>query len=313
MITASLQEKIDNLDVESFWEKGYIVIPDAFTMDEIEAYRQASMATRASGGELLTRPGLSEVITDGRLAAVARKLLGVEDILYAGDSSVTINSGQVGWHKDNADRQDANAPDWRSRYTQLRFGIYLQDHIHHSGGLNLREGSQDIVDLTSGKCLYLKTTPGDLAVWNMRITHSGNGILLKDPEAAYPTPAEHKNIPVEQQAPLHEHRMAVFAHLGANDSHGHRYADYLKTRTYIVNMWRRQGYSEEVREAVKRAGITLRDMPAEVANDPDAGLSKDWKPIPYEAAAKVPQTENQKPVSFLGRVKRKARRMLSGA
>ena len=213
--------------------------------------------------------------------SVAQKLLGVEDILYVGDSSVTINSGQHGWHKDNADRMDANAPDWQGRYTQLRFGIYLQDHNHHSGGLNLRVGSHDIVDLARGKCLYLKSTPGDLAVWNMRITHSGNGALLKDPNAAHPTPGELKNIPEDQLAPLHEHRMAIFAHLGANDAHGHRYADYLKIRTYMVDMWRREGYSDEVLEAVKRAGITLRNMRAEVANDPNAGLSKGWEPIPY--------------------------------
>jgi len=272
---------MQNVNVKEFWEKGYLIIPNVFTPEEIEQYRQAALATKATGGDLLLRPGFSGIITDGRLASVARQLLGVEDILYAGDSSLTINSSQHGWHKDNADRMDADAPDWQGRYTQLRFGVYLQDHHQHSGGLNLREGSHDIVDLARGKCLYIRTTPGDLAVWNMRITHSGNGAILKDPNAPAPTPGELPKIPPEQLAPLHEHRMSIFAHLGANDSHGARYVDYLKTRTYIVNMWRRQGYSDEVRQEVKRAGITLRDMPAEVANDPSAGLNEGWAPLPY--------------------------------
>jgi hypothetical protein len=275
------EDPLVSIDVASFWKKGYIIIPGFYSPEEVAFFREETMATRNPGGELLFRGGLRQILTDGRLVEVARTLLGVDEILYTGDSSATINSGHTGWHKDNADRLDPNAPDWASRYTQLRFGLYLQDHTQHSGGLNVREGSHDIPNLRGGKCIYLKVRPGDLAVWNMRITHSGHATLLKDPNAPFPTPTEAKEIPADQHAPMHEHRMAVFLHLGANDGHGHRYADYLKTRSYIVNNWRRQGYSDRDRADLKRAGITLRDMPAEVANDPTAGLKENWEPLPY--------------------------------
>ena len=55
-LNASLQSKLDNLNVESFWEKGYIVIPEVFTPEEIEGYREAALATRATGGSYLSAP-----------------------------------------------------------------------------------------------------------------------------------------------------------------------------------------------------------------------------------------------------------------
>lgn len=270
-----------SLDVDDFWKKGYVVLPGVYSPEEIAEIREAVYASEGQGGDLLANPRLRHLLTDGRMTEVAKRLLGTDDILYAGDSSFTINGTQRGWHKDNTDRLDPKAPDWDDRYTQLRFGIYCQDHVHHTGGLNLKIGSHDIPNLTDGETLYVKTQPGDLAVWSMRITHSGNGMLLKDPEAAYPDPSEQKDIDPELVTPADGDRIAVFAHLGADDKHGRRYADYLKTRTYMVNAWRLRPYDEESRAAAKAAGLTLRDMPAEVMDDPRAGLDAQWQPYPY--------------------------------
>ncbi len=277
----TIDRALEELDVAGFWERGYAILHDVYTPDEIAAIREAAYATQNDGGDLLANPRLQHVITDGRMAAVARRLLGTDDIYYAGDSSFTINGTQCGWHKDNTDRRDANAPDWDDRYTQLRFGIYCQDHTAHTGGLNLRVGSHDIANLTDGETLYVKTRPGDLAVWSMRITHSGNGMLLKDPDAPYPDPSEQPGIDPEDVAPADGDRIAVFAHLGANDKHGRRYSDYLKTRTYMVERWRQRPYTDEDRRAAAAAGLTLRDMPEEVRDDKRAGLDAEWQPFPY--------------------------------
>lgn len=302
MDTAAVDAAVEALDVAEFWKNGYAILHHMYTPDEIQALREAAYATNDSGGDLLVRDGLREVITDGRLIRVAQKLLDVEEIFYAGDSSVTINSNQLGWHKDNTDRLDGNAPDWDSRYTQLRFGIYCQDHMTHTGGLNLRVGSHKRKNLTQGENLYVQTVPGDLAVWSMRITHSGNGMLLKDPNAPFPAPTEQKDIAPEEVAPPDGDRIAVFAHLGAVDSHGQRYADYLKTRTYMVNHWRKHPYTDDVRQAAKEAGLVLRDMPAEVIDDPTAGLKEKWEPFPYErktpaVAATAPQPAPAQPAA----------------
>src|SRR4029450_11102516 len=40
-------------------------------------------------------------------------------------------------------------------------------------------------------------------------------------------------------APSPGDRMAVFAALGLDDAHHHRYVEYLQSRTYICNIWRK--------------------------------------------------------------------------
>lgn len=276
------QQAIDNIDVAAFWKKGYQVLPGVYTQDEIKAFRDASYASKGEGGDLLASPRLRSVLTDGRMVEVSRRLLGTDDIVYGGDSAVTINGTQRGWHKDNTDRLDGDAPDWQSSYTQLRFGIYCQDHSKHTGGLNLRERSHDIKNLTAGPLRYITARPGDLAVWSMRITHSGNGMLLRWPwRDTVVGPYDQDKVPAWKVAKAKEDRIAIFAHLGANDEHAQRYLDYLKTRTYMVEAWRQRPYDDEARRAAEAAGITLRDLPAEVMDDPNAGLNPDWEPFPY--------------------------------
>ncbi|WP_374967775.1 hypothetical protein [Terrabacter sp. BE26] len=282
MTAPAIEEVIGALDVDRFWERGYAILPNVYTPEEIAAFREAAYASRGFGGDLLANPRLRGVITDGRMVAVARKLLGTDELVYTGDSSFTINGTQKGWHKDNADRVDPDAPDWADRYTQLRFGIYCQDHSEHTGGLNLRVGSHDLRNLTEGEVQYVKTKPGDLAVWSMRITHSGNGMLLKDPEAPFPMPNEHDRFKPEEVAEADGDRIALFVHIGADDKHAKRYADYTKTRRYLVDAWRMRPYDDEARQAAKDAGLRLRDLPAEVMDDPTAGLNELWQPFPYE-------------------------------
>ncbi|MDN5766699.1 MAG: hypothetical protein L0H96_06560 [Humibacillus sp.] len=281
MSAPAMTNALEGLDVDRFWERGYAILHGVYTPEEIGALREAAYASKGYGGDLLANPRLRSVLTDGRMVAVARKLLGTDELIYTGDSSFTINGTQKGWHKDNTDRIDPEAPDWASQYTQLRFGIYCQDHAEHTGGLNLRIGSHEIRNTSEGEVLYVKTTPGDLAVWSMRITHSGNGMLLKDPEAPYPLPNEHDRFAPEDVTDADGDRIAVFAHIGADDSHGKRYADYTKTRTYLVNAWRKRPYDDAARAAAAEAGLTLRDLPAEVMDDSNAGLSELWAPFPY--------------------------------
>lgn len=275
------EQALAELDIDEFWRKGYVIIPDAYTDEEVERMRAEVLEHRANGGGELSNSPLRHVLTDGRMAAVAKKLLDTDRILYGGDSSATINGVIRVWHKDNTDRQDADAPDWDDRYTQLRFGVYLQDHTEHTGGLNLKVGSHDICDLTSGPTLYCQNKPNDMLVWSMRMTHSGAGTLLKDPNARFPEPTEWNDFPEDEVAPAHDDRMAVFVHLGADDKHGRRYLDYLKTRTYMVDAWRRKPFTQETIDELGAVGIVVRDLPAEVKDDKRAGQSEQWAPYWY--------------------------------
>ncbi|WP_265445289.1 hypothetical protein [Flexivirga meconopsidis] len=292
------EQALADLDVDKFWRDGFAILPDAYTDDEVEQMRrQVSAHCGSGGGELATSP-LRHVLTDGKMAAVAGKLLGTDQILYGGDSSATINGKIRAWHKDNTDRLDRDAPDWDDRYTQLRFGIYLQDHTAHTGGLNVKVGSHDICDLETGETTYLKNSPRDLLVWSMRITHSGAGTLLKDPEARFPEPNEWNAFPDNEIAPAHDERMAIFAHIGADDKHGRRYLDYLKTRTYMVNAWRSRPFTDEIRAELADAGFVVRDMPSEVKDDKRAGRKKDWEPFWYMG---MPQPEPETKIVYRDR------------
>ncbi|MDT0214828.1 hypothetical protein Q9R29_13120 [Rothia sp. ARF10] len=286
--TDTFEQALAALDVDDFWTKGYAILRDVYTPEEVERMRAevSEHCGRGGGGDLMSGP-LKHVLTDGRMARVAQKLLDTDTVIYGGDSSATINGKIRAWHKDNTDRQDPDAPDWDDQYTQLRFGVYLQDHVTHSGGLNLKVGSHLECDLTSGETIYVKNNPGDMLVWSMRMTHSGAGTLLKDPNARFPEPDEWNAFPADQVAPEHAERMAIFAHLGADDKHARRYLDYLKTRTYMVEAWRRRPLTPESIAELEAVGIKVRDMPAEVKDDPRAGRDAQWQPYWYPGSKLV--------------------------
>ncbi len=175
-------------------------------------------------------------------------------------------------------------PDWKSPYTQLRFGIYCQDHVEHTGGLNLKIGSHDIPATSSGETLYVKTRPGDLAVWSMRITHSGNGDAPQGPGSAVPGPLEHGPVLApDEVAPSRRRpdrrlrpprgkrqpRQALRRLPQDADLHRQRLAQAARTTTTSGRRPRRRGL---------RSCATCRPRSW---TTPTAGLNDQWQPFPY--------------------------------
>jgi hypothetical protein len=103
-----------------------------------------------------------------------RALLEVDAPLYYGDSSVQYGEAARGFHKDNVDRYDGSKDDWQGEYPLIRCGFYCQDHGEYSGGLKVRVGSHNIATHLKGQMLDVASRFGDLVMWNMRLTHSGN-------------------------------------------------------------------------------------------------------------------------------------------
>jgi len=272
---------ITNVDVDGFWENGYTIVRGVYTPAQIEKLRENVRASQGHGGDLLSNPRMRNVLTDGNMVKIARQILGKDEIVYAGDSSFTVNSNSHGYHKDNADRLDPKAPDWQNgRYTILRFGIYLQDHYRHSGGLNLRIGSHNT--MYQGKNIYVRSRVGDIGVWSLRTHHSGNATLLRFPWWVQPDPALDGKYPKWWRvAKKSGDRMAVFAALGLDDAHHDRYVQYLKTRRYICDMWRKSEYDDETLAEARKAGLTVRDLPREIAGDATVGQHEQWQPLPY--------------------------------
>jgi hypothetical protein len=160
--------------------------------------------------------------------------------------------------------------------------------------LNLRDRSHNSVSLRKGRNLYVRSGIGDVVVWSLRTSHSGNGSLLRFPRWYHPTPAvaelprqfrrrNNRNPRWWPEAPADGDRIAIFAALGLDDTHHRRYLEYLKTRTYMCDIWRRSVYDEEVFAAAKNVGLTVWDMRREIEGDPKVGKNEAWRPIPYEA------------------------------
>lgn len=164
------------------------------------------------------------------LLTVLRALLRSETLLYWGDSSIQFGEGARGFHKDNVARSDGSHDDWQGSYGLVRCGFYFQDHSQHSGGLKVRLGSHNIATHYVGERKDIASAYGDLVIWNMRLTHSGNNRKLR----FLPNVSLHPRI--EMIAPSwlivkeHMRRISAFCAFARPGSH---------VDTYIANMQRR--------------------------------------------------------------------------
>jgi hypothetical protein len=297
-----------SVDPEKFHRDGYLVIKNAFTEDEVAEYRENLLAIFESEdnsedyfGDLLVNPATATFIDDGRLIEVTRQLLGGNPV-YFGDSSAmyyTQDHNVCSFHKDNADRHDCDAPDWEGDYTVLRFGLYLQDHHRQGGGLMLRARShksvsryrklevlnEEVFGWLNGRTRYVPAEIGDLIVWNLRTTHAGMGRFIRGPIHRPVTERTQRLIPTFMQSSVAESRVALFASYGLAGPHLDRYLSYLKTRTYMVDIWRDTPYAPELFEKFEIQRAELLDMHHEILSDLSSGRPvgehTHWKPLPY--------------------------------
>jgi hypothetical protein len=71
------------VDVNAYWQNGYTIVRNVYSAQEIARFREGVLASRRQGRkDLLANPLLRNVIVDGRLVDIARKILGREDIVY---------------------------------------------------------------------------------------------------------------------------------------------------------------------------------------------------------------------------------------
>jgi len=144
-------------------------------------------------GDILAVRELSKydyVFFKPELVSLAKHLLNTEELVYYGDSSTQFDAAARGFHKDHVERTNANTDDWVGDYGLIRCAFYCEDHSRHSGGLKVRISSQNVescrdprdpskISHHAGKAVDVKSEYGDLIIWSMRLTHSGNYRKLK--------------------------------------------------------------------------------------------------------------------------------------
>jgi len=269
--------------VSSYNQDGFIIVRQLFTPEEVSDIRNSALSLPQDKKhlDLLSIPTLSHVLLDKRVLGVFRELIG-EDLVYYGDSNVSINAPSHGFHKDNPDRNDPNGPDWIGDYPLVRFGLYTQSHKGLPEGLDLRQGSHLHASIHKGKHVQADTEPGDVVFWNARTTHSGFGMTVLG-RPVDPSSIAGRLIwkfPALRDKPKVK-RAVLFGTLAAPGSHLERYILSLKSREYGVKQALDSRHDPAALKAAAAAGVSVRDMKLEVTERPYHTVRADHWQIPY--------------------------------
>jgi ectoine hydroxylase-related dioxygenase (phytanoyl-CoA dioxygenase family) len=270
--------------LENYHKNGYLLFKNIFDRDEIIDFKnRIATLTQApdwqESSDVLSLPSLRSILLDNRVLDSVKILLGSK-IVYFGDSSVRYdkNDGSRGFHKDSLDDfEDPSSTD----YPIIRLGIYMQDHVNHSGGLKVRRGSHKHVFLgrssfkrlfSSGRHGYLKLAsfglgratnldiePGDLVIWNLRVLHSGHALRLKMFPKICINPRFEKYIPRNWSLANDGPRAVIFASFGAPSTSLESYIKERVENPSNKKHWKSCHYDDpEVIELCKKKGVQLR-------------------------------------------------------
>jgi hypothetical protein len=190
---------------------------------------------------------------------VLRVLLNDTAPLYYGDSSVQYGEAARGFHKDNVDRYDGTKDDWQGEYPLIRCGFYCQDHTTHSGGLKVRLASHNIPTHRKGRMLDVATHYGDLVMWNMRLTHSGNNKRAR----LFPGVSMHPRLeeiwPEALTRPEEHRRIGAFCSFSAPGQKTDRYIAALNAREEVYKPYfQRARNITQAGKLLARYGVTFK-------------------------------------------------------
>ena len=278
-----------NIDTALFWNRGWSVLRGLFSSAEFEDLRERVLASledveksRRGQTDLLADSYLAPVVYDERLVAAARKILGGRPVYFGDSNYAVVGRGYdefkdaTGYHRDNTDRSDLKAPDWQSPYTLIRFGLYLQDHRKHSGGLMVRTGSHNEIIRGWRNYLrdrYLDTGVGDVGVWSMRLQHAGVGRCWRGFSRLGIPPSLQDKVPGWMQSPRWDRpRIGVWVSYALEGPHLTRHVEYLYGRSERVESWSNSFYDPDTLQKCAAAGLEVLDAPAELRRRIAAGV-----------------------------------------
>ncbi|MDJ0598252.1 MAG: phytanoyl-CoA dioxygenase family protein [Crocosphaera sp.] len=167
---------------------GFILLPNMLSNIEIKTLRKLIKnhfryhGVSANSG--LTQPNAAVEIPElgwlfyhPKILAVMRQLLGQEQIMFTSHCDVHCRTLSA-WHKDDGMKVMEGGyfgfPAYNKEDCQVyKIALYLQDHHHNKAGLTVRKGSHKFSDINQGEEVYLKTKAGDIIIFDVRLTHTG--------------------------------------------------------------------------------------------------------------------------------------------
>ncbi|MFT4046713.1 MAG: phytanoyl-CoA dioxygenase family protein [Solimonas sp.] len=164
---------------------GFVIVKNVFTKDEISRLRSIvyghlnKKGARFSLGKTqpnaaLAVPDLQYIFYHDRVVDLFKRLIGPNETVFTGHCDIHMNM-LSGWHKDSGEVYGGyfkgdyiNADDCRV----FKMAIYLQDATKHDG-LTVRIGSHRKLGTTDGAPIQAKTQSGDVVLFDVRLTHTG--------------------------------------------------------------------------------------------------------------------------------------------
>ncbi|MGZ5970544.1 MAG: phytanoyl-CoA dioxygenase family protein [Polyangiales bacterium] len=248
-----------------FRTDGFVVVPGFLDAREVERMRALCVANmfrgeRVGGGTCLADlqhhlPEAHALVTDPRSLAVARALVGPR-VLDVHQNAVHRGTVNRGWHKDAVDYMQGrpDGPDWADDYRIVHFAWYLQDHTEFAGGISFRRGSHRIKNHRDGEVVTPPLRAGDLVAFDLRTSHFGNTIQLRDGRTVFldrlwrskrpPWSLTSRAVRRLKGVFRPEHgdgRLVIFAMYGADDAHTHRFFGWLRTQPDLRHVLRYDG------------------------------------------------------------------------
>ncbi len=169
-------------------DNGFILLPKILSKIEIDTLRKLiknhfrSLGVSTTLG--LTQPNAAVEVPDvnwifyqPKILAVMRQLLGQEEIMFTSHCDLHCRTLSA-WHKDDGMKVMEGGYFGFPAYDQedckvYKVALYLQDHDHNQAGLTVRKGSHKFSDINQGEEVYLKTKAGDIIIFDVRLTHTG--------------------------------------------------------------------------------------------------------------------------------------------
>ncbi|MGK7885855.1 MAG: phytanoyl-CoA dioxygenase family protein [Crocosphaera sp.] len=174
--------------IKEITENGFILLPKLLSKSEIVTLRKLIKNHFISRGVSttlgLTQPNAAVEVPEvnwifyhPKILAVMRQLLGQEEIMFTSHCDLHCRTLSA-WHKDDGMTVMKGGYFGFPTYDQedckvYKIALYLQDHDHNKAGLTVRKGSHKFSDINQGEETYLKTKAGDIIIFDVRLTHTG--------------------------------------------------------------------------------------------------------------------------------------------
>ncbi len=172
-------------------DDGIFVVRNAVSQDEIVKLRDILLSYLSSGGLRFnlgkTQPNAAEKVpalaflfAHPQILTVVKQVLGEDSVVFTGHCDIHMNA-LSGWHKDSGETVPGGyftGPYMTSDECRVfKVAIYLQD-TGRRDGFTARLGSHRATDLNVGEEAAVRSRTGDIVVFDVRITHTGQ---LPDP------------------------------------------------------------------------------------------------------------------------------------